>query len=160
MMSSGASGFYYNNSTWRVYWDGSGNQINTGNITAYASDERLKYNVEPIKDARKLLRQIEGVYFDWDLEECNKWGFHPPEHDMGLLAQRVQKINPHAVHPAPFDQDPINKGKSKSGKDYLTVQYEKMVPMLIQSSNEHDELIEMLLNRVTILEARLQGPSE
>ena len=77
-----------------------------------------------------------------------------------LLAQRVQKINPHAVHPASFDQDPINKGKSKSGKDYLTVQYEKMVPMLIQSSNEHDELIEMLLNRVTILEARLQGPSE
>jgi hypothetical protein len=156
MMSSGASGFYYNNSTWRVYWDGSGNQLNTGNVTAYSSDERLKYNVKPIQNARKSLRQIEGVYFDWDLEECNKWGFYPPAHDMGLLAQRVQKINPYAVHRAPFDLDPIAK-ESKSGKDYLTVQYEKMVPMLIQSSNEHDEIIDRLLERVEALEAQLKG---
>jgi hypothetical protein len=152
MMNAGASGFYYNNSTWRVYWDGSGNQINSGNVTAFSSDERLKYNIKPIENARKLLRQIEGVYFDWDLEECNKWDFFPPAHDMGLLAQRVQKINPYAVHPAPFDLDPIAKG-SKSGKDYLTVQYEKMVPMLIQSSNEHDELIDQMQARIEALEA-------
>jgi hypothetical protein len=152
MMSATASGFYYSNSTWRVYWDGSGNQINTGNVTAFSSDERLKYNIKPITGARKLLRQVEGVYFDWDLEECNKWNFFPPAHDMGLLAQRVQKINPYAVHPAPFDLDPIAKG-SKSGKDYLTVQYEKMVPMLIQSSNEHDELIDQMQARIEALEA-------
>jgi hypothetical protein len=153
MMQGAATGFYYSNSTWRVYWDGSGNQINTGNVTAYSSDERLKYNIEPIKDARKLLRQIEGVYFDWDLEECNKWNFFPPEKDVGLLAQRVQKINPYAVHPAPFDKDPLNKSGSKSGKNYLTVQYEKMVPMLIQSSNEHDELIDQMQARIEALEA-------
>lgn len=153
MMQAAASGFYYSNSTWRVYWDGSGNQVNTGNVTAYSSDERLKYNVKPIQNARKLLRQVEGVYFDWDLEECNKWDFYPPAHDMGLLAQRVQKINPYAVHPAPFDHDPLDGGKSKSGKDYLTVQYEKMVPMLIQSSNEHDELIDEMQARIDKLEA-------
>lgn len=153
MMQAAATGFYYSNSTWRVYWDGSGNQINTGNVTAYSSDERLKYNIKPILNARKLLRQVEGVYFDWDLEECNKWNFFPPAHDMGLLAQRVQKINPYAVHPAPFDHDPLEKGKSKSGKDYLTVQYEKMVPMLIQSSNEHDELIDQMQERIAKLEA-------
>lgn len=153
MFNSGATGFYYNNSTWRVYWDGSGNQINTGNVTAYSSDERLKRNVQPIQDARKLLRHVEGVYYDWDLEECNKWDFYPPEKDIGLLAQRVQKINPYAVHPAPFDHDPLDKGKSKSGKDYLTVQYEKMVPLLVQSSNEHDELIDQIQTRIDQLEA-------
>lgn len=152
MMNSSASGFYYSNSTWRVYWDGSGNQINTGNVSAYASDERLKYNIKPIESARKKLRQIEGVYFDWDLEECNKWHFFPPASDIGLLAQRVQKIVPEAVKPAPFDLDPLHKG-SKSGKDYLTVQYEKMVPMLVQSSNEHDEIIDQLLARIASLEA-------
>ena len=160
MMNSSATGFYYSNTTWRVYWDGSGNQINTGNVTAYSSDERLKYNVKPIEGARKLLRQIEGVYFDWDLEECNKWNFFPPAHDMGLLAQRVQKINPYAVHPAPFDHDPLDKGKSKSGKDYLTVQYEKMVPMLVQSSNEHDEIIDQLLERIASLEATVAKLTE
>ena len=155
MMSASATGFYYNNNTWRVYWDGSGNQINTGNVSAYASDERLKSNVKAIPNARKMLRQIDGVYFDWDLEECNKWGFNPPANDIGLLAQRVQKIVPEAVHPAPFDIDPL-AGGSKSGKNYLTVQYEKLVPLLTQTSNEHDEIIDILLDRVEALEQQLK----
>ena len=116
----------------------------------------MKRNINPIPSARKKLRQVEGVYYDWDLEECAKWDFYPPESDIGLLAQRVQKINPYAVKPAPFDIDPLVKG-SKSGKDYLTVQYEKMVPMLVQSSNEHDEIIDELLKRVAALEAQLKG---
>jgi hypothetical protein len=153
MMSSSATGFYYNNTTWRVYWDGSGNQINTGNVTAYASDERLKSNVTPIANARKMLRQIDGVYFDWDLEECNKWEFYPPAKDIGLLAQRVQKIVPEAVHQAPFDKDPLVETGSKSGKNYLTVQYEKLVPLLVQTGNEHDELIDQMQERIAKLEA-------
>ena len=71
MMSAAASGFYYNNTTWRVYWDGSGNQINTGNVTAYSSDERLKYNVANITNALDKVKAINGVTYDWDLEECN-----------------------------------------------------------------------------------------
>jgi hypothetical protein len=143
MMSSGASGFYYSNSTWRVYWDGSGNQLTTGNVTAYSSDERLKKNIVPIENPFKILGSIQGVYFDWDLEECNKWHFYPPEHDAGLLAQRVQKVYPHAVHQAPFDKDPLTSG-SKSGKHYLTVQYEKLVPVLIQAVNElKEELVKL-----------------
>ena len=153
MMSSSATGFYYNNTTWRVYWDGSGNQNNTGNVTAYASDERLKSNVTPIANARKMLRQIDGVYFDWDLEECNKWEFYPPAKDIGLLAQRVQKIVPEAVHQAPFDKDPLVETGSKSGKNYLTVQYEKLVPLLVQTGNEHDELIDQMQERIDKLEA-------
>lgn len=143
MMQSAASGFYYSNSTWRVYWDGSGNQINTGNVTAYSSDERLKKNIVPIENPFRILGSIQGVYFDWDLEECNKWHFYPPEHDAGLLAQRVQKVYPHAVHQAPFDKDPLTSG-SKSGKHYLTVQYEKLVPVLIQAVNElKEELVKL-----------------
>lgn len=152
MMNSTATGFYYSNSTWRVYWDGSGNQLTTGNVTAYSSDERLKYNITPIANARKKLRQIDGVYFDWDLEECNKWDFYPPAKDIGLLAQRVQKVVPEAVHPAPFDNDPLKEG-SKSGKNYLTVQYEKLVPLLVQTGNEHDELIDQMQERIAKLEA-------
>ncbi len=152
MMNSAASGFYFGNSTWRVYWDSSGNQINTGNVSAYASDERLKRNIKTIPGARKMLRQFDGVYYDWDLEECNKWNFFPPASDIGLLAQRVQKVVPEAIKPAPFDIDPLVKG-SKSGKDYLTIQYEKLVPVLVQSSNEHDELIDQMQARIEALEA-------
>jgi hypothetical protein len=136
MMQAAASGFYYSNSTWRVYWDGSGNQINTGNVTAYSSDERLKYNVVNIPNALDKVKAINGVTYDWDLEECNKWDFYPPKSDVGVLAQQVQKVCPEAVAFAPFDRDPLDEGKSKSGKEYLTVQYEKLVPLLIEAIKE------------------------
>ena len=149
MMSTAATGFYYSNSTWRVYWDVSGNQINTGNVTAYASDQRLKKNVLPISSALSKVNRIAGVTFDWDLEECNKWNFFPPENDVGVIAQDVQVVEPHAVKFAPFDRDPLDQGKSKSGKDYLTVQYEKLVPLLIEAVKE-------LSGKVTTLEAKLE----
>jgi hypothetical protein len=149
MMSTAATGFYYSNSTWRVYWDGSGNQINTGNVTAYSSDGRLKKNVLPIPNALWKVNQIAGVTYDWDLEECNKWNFFPPENDVGVIAQDVQAVEPHAIKFAPFDRDPLDQGKSKSGKDYLTVQYEKLVPLLIEAVKE-------LTQKVTVLEEQLK----
>jgi hypothetical protein len=136
MMSASATGFYYNNSTWRVYWDGSGNQLTTGNVTAYSSDARLKKNVQLIPNALSQLKQIRGVTYDWDLEECNRWDFFPPETDVGVIAQEVQAVQPHAVKFAPFDRDPLYNGASKSGKEYLTVQYEKLVPLLIEAVKE------------------------
>jgi hypothetical protein len=152
MMNSGASGFYYNNSTWRVYWDGSGNQNNTGNVTAYASDRRLKKNIKNIPNALGKILKINGVNYDWDLIECNRWDFHPNESDIGVIAQEIQEVCPEAVTYAPFDRDPLNKNNSKSGQDYLTVHYEKIVPLLIEGIKEQQTQIEELKNRISILE--------
>jgi hypothetical protein len=127
-----------------VYWDGSGNQINTGNVTAYSSDMRLKKNQRRIDDPLGIIRAVSGVYFDWDLEECEKWNFHPPEHDAGLLAQQVQAVYPYAVFPAPFDHDPLNGFKSRSGKNYLTVQYEKVVPVLVEAIKVLEERLDQI----------------
>ena len=152
MMNSGASGFYYNNSTWRVYWDASGNQINTGDVTAYASDKRLKKNIKNIPNALNKILKINGVRYDWDLVECNKWDFYPKSSDIGVIAQEIQQVVPEAVTRAPFDIDPLSKTDSKSGQDYLTVQYEKIVPLLIEGIKEQQSQIEELKNRIYILE--------
>lgn len=152
MMSASATGFYYNNSTWRVYWDGSGNQINTGNVSAYASDERLKRNWRRIQDPVKIVREIGGWEFDWDLEECNKWGFFPPASDIGVSAQKTQKHVPSVVTQAPFDLDPI-ANTSKSGKDYLTVRYEGLVPVLFAAVDVQAGEISALTARIAKLEA-------
>lgn len=151
MMSASATGFYYNNSTWRVYWDGSGNQINTGNVSAYASDERLKRNWRRIQDPVKVVREIGGWEFDWDLEECNKWGFFPPASDIGVSAQQTQKHVPSVVTSAPFDLDPI-ANKSKSGKDYLTVRYEGLVPVLLAAVDVQASEIEAMNSKIARLE--------
>jgi hypothetical protein len=147
MIRNDATGFYYGNSTWRVYWDGSGNQLNTGNVTAYSSDMRLKKNQRRIEDPLGICRAISGVYFDWDVEECAKWDFHPPQHDAGLLAQQVQAVYPYAVFPAPFDRDPLNSSGSRSGKNYLTVQYEKVVPVLVEAIKVLEERIDQLTHK-------------
>jgi hypothetical protein len=154
MVQGAATGFYYTNNTWRVYWDGSGNQLNTGNVTAYSSDERLKKNWAKIKDPVGIVRSIGGWTFDWDLEECNKWGFFPPKSDIGVSAQRTQRLVPEAVHPAPFDKTP--EGKSKSGKEYLTVQYERLVPVLLAAVEEQADEIDTLKSRLDKLEQLLK----
>ena len=50
---------------------------------------------------------------------------------------------PEVVKQAPFDYDTDNKC-SKSGQNYLTVQYDKIVPLLIQSIKEQQQQIEEL----------------
>ena len=144
MMTASASGFYYNNSTWRVYWDGSGNQINTGDVTAYASDGRLKNNVELIPNALLKVQALRGVSYDWDLTKCNELDFFPEPHDIGVIAQEVKAVLPEAVKFAPFDVDPLNENTSKSGENYLTVQYEKIVPLLIEAIKELNAKIDSL----------------
>jgi len=152
MINTGASGYYVNNNTWRGYWDGSGNLQNTGDVIAYASDGRLKNNIVEIPNALSKIKAIRGVYYDWDLESCNELNFYPEKSDVGVIAQEIQEVLPEAVKFAPFDRDPIKCEGSVSGENYLTVQYEKLVPLLIEGIKEQQVQIEELKNKIFILE--------
>ena len=55
---------------------------------------------------------------------------------------------PEAVKPAPFD---TNNGQSLSGENYLTVQYEKIVPLLIECIKEQQKMIENLQGQINKL---------
>ena len=95
-----------------------------GNITAYASDKRLKENVETIPDALDKVTQLRGVTFDWK-DDCEEKGFLPAmKHETGVIAQEVQAVIPDAAVPAPFDND------------YLTVKHDKIIPVLIEAIKE------------------------
>jgi hypothetical protein len=118
----------------------------TGNITAYSSDVRIKKNIKNIDNALQKLLSINGVTFNWDLEECNKWDFYPTTGiDVGVIAQEVQAVLPEVVEHAPFDKNgDKDPNPSKSGKNYLTVNYEKLVPLLIEAIKEQQKQIEEL----------------
>lgn len=155
----GASSIYggtriYNNSTFLgtqivSIGDGDNKLRCTDDIIAYASDKRLKENITNIPNALDKLLKINGVYFDWK-DETKDLGFIPSQkHDVGVIAQEIQAILPEVVTLAPFDYE---LGKSKSGKDYLTVKYEKIVPLLIESIKEQQDQIKELTNKISILE--------
>ena len=120
-----------------------------GDITALTSDKRLKTNIEIIEDPLEKINKLSGFTYDWSKEKCETAGFKPSdERQVGVFAQDIQTVLPEAVKPAPFDSE---NGKSKSGENYLTVQYEKIVPLLIESIKEQQKMIENLQGQINKL---------
>ena len=120
----------------RFYCDYNGNVTASGNITAY-SDARLKTNVKTIQNARELRKKLRGVTFDW---------IESGKHSYGLIAQEVEAHIPELVlEVKECSTDP-------NSKTIKTVDYSKLVSVLIQDGNEQDEVIEQLEARVAKLE--------
>jgi hypothetical protein len=115
----------------------------TGEITAFYSDERLKENIRPIEDALTKILSISGIKYNANLL-AKSFGY-TTENQVGLIAQEVQKVLPEAVVLAPFDRK--EDGTSKSGKDFLTIKYEKLVPLLVEAIKELNEKIKKLENK-------------
>ena len=112
---------------------GAGAIYATGNITAYYSDARLKTVSGKIENALDKVAQLSGVYYT-NNSVAKSFGYDSDEVQVGVLAQDVEAVLPQIVKAAPFDLD--EHGNSKSGENYKTVQYERLVPLLIEAINE------------------------
>ena len=105
----------------------------TNAITAFYSDRRLKTEVGRIENALDKIDQLAGVLYTQN-KLAESFGYNNYDVQVGLYAQDVQLVQPEAVKPAPFDI--ADNGSSKSGENYLTVQYEKLVPLLVEAIKE------------------------
>ena len=103
----------------------------TNNITAFYSDERLKDFEGTIINALEKIRQLNGYYFK-ENETARKLGFKNNRLQVGVSAQEVQKVLPEVVTDAPID------------KHYLTVWYDKLIPMLVEAIKELEEKVKKL----------------
>jgi hypothetical protein len=127
---------------------GNGNLAVTGEVTAYFSDARLKDNIAVITDAVDKVKQIRGVYYHASDAAVELLGEDKTVQKVGLLAQEVEAILPNVIRPAPFDVG--EDGVSKSGENYLTLQYERVIPLLVEAIKE-------LKSEVDTLKARLDA---
>jgi hypothetical protein len=118
----------------RFFCDASGNGYFDGNVTAYYSDERLKDKQGKIENALDKVEQIETFYFT-ENELAKSLGNTVDKKQVGVSAQSVKEVLPEIVHLAPFDTD-AETGESKSGEDYMTVDYAKLTPLLIEAIKE------------------------
>jgi hypothetical protein len=105
----------------------------TNNITAYYSDDRLKTRTGKIKNALDKVATLDAFYYHAN-ETAQALGYEPVA-EVGISAQQVQAIMPEVVAPAPIDDK------------YLTVRYERLVPLLIAAIQE-------LQAEIAVLKAR------
>mgnify|MGYP001462872485 FL=1 len=111
----------------------SGDIIADGDVVAFnSSDERLKDNIEVIQGSLDKIDGIRGVEFDWN-EKSPGWA-RERGHDVGVIAQEVQKVIPEIVV------------ERKNG--YLGVDYKRIVPLLIESIKELKQEVEILKKKV------------
>jgi hypothetical protein len=106
----------------------------TDDIIAFASDERLKENIEPLDNALDKVMKLSGFTYNFN-KVGQSLGFDGSIRYVGVSAQEVQAVLPEAVKPAPADPN------------YITVQYEKIVPLLIEAIKELKEEINELKGR-------------
>ena len=121
----------------------------TNEITAYYSDRRLKENVKVIDNAVTKVLSLNGITYTPN-ELAASFGYDQNVKLVGLFADEVEAVLPEATRPAPFDQD--EDGNSKSGENYKTIQYEKLVPLLVEAIKEQQQTINDQNSRIEKLE--------
>jgi hypothetical protein len=118
----------------------------TQEITSFYSDRRLKDILGPVDKSLEKLEKIRGVYYE-ENELAKELGYTKQGiKQVGFIAQEVQKVLPEVIVPAPFDSDKY--GNSISGEKYLTIMYEKVVPLLIQALKEQKDQIEYIKTKL------------
>ena len=105
----------------------------TNEITAFFSDIRLKNIEGNIDDALSKLMTLNGVYFR-ENEVAKSLGYNNDKRQVGVIAQEVNDVIPEIVLPAPIDER------------YLTVKYEKLIPLLIEAIKELKLEVDLLKN--------------
>jgi hypothetical protein len=94
----------------------------TNAITSYYSDDRLKTRLGKIENALDKICALEGFYYEAN-ETAQALGYDV-KREVGVSAQSTQRDMAEIVKPAPVDEQ------------YLTVQYEKFAPYIIEAIKE------------------------
>ena len=112
-----------------------------GDITAAnLSDKRLKDDISLIDNPLSKIMSLDAIEFNWNDKQSTHQG-----HDIGLIAQQVEKIAPEIV-------------KERSN-GYKALKYEKVIPLLVGAIQEQEEKIQILNDRVEYLLEKINSMS-
>jgi hypothetical protein len=98
---------------------------------------RLKTKTRDIESALDKVCSLSGFFYvENDL--AKELGYNNDSEQVALSAQDVEAVMPQATSLAPVDISTSEDGTtvSKSGENYLTVDYARLVPLLVEAIKE------------------------
>jgi Chaperone of endosialidase len=110
----------------------------TANSIAGTSDVRFKTNIRSVSSALDKIKQLRGVYFNWNQKAFPEKDFGAQD-ELGFIAQEVEKIVPEIVI------------KDKTKDEYRSVKYDKLVALLVEAIKEQQKQIDDLNEKVNKL---------
>ena len=132
-----------------------GNILATGDITAFYSDIRLKEDIRPVTGALSAVMSWQAIRFRPNQLASCMGPYSRRTAEVGLIAQEVREAVPEAVCLAPFDRKTEgNEQGSRSGENYLTIKYYKLIPHLVAAIKELNAKVEALTG------GRSHGPAQ
>jgi hypothetical protein len=138
--NSGSSFKWYTGAVQRMLLDGSGNLTIPGTAEAYAfahpSDRNLKQDITTITSPTEVLESLRGTHFRWKANGKPAYG---------VIAQEVQQILP----------EPVTKGDG-----HLRVDYDQLVPVLIEGWKTHQNAIGALRADNEVLQHELKAAND
>jgi hypothetical protein len=147
-----SGGIHMSDTTWVRIYNSKAFYVNNeiaaaGNVTAYYSDERLKTKTGKLDNAIDRVKRLNGFTYV-ENELARELGYKNNKQQVGVSAQEVEAVLPEAVSLAPVDYETLEDGTivSKTGENYLTVDYSRLVPLLIEAVKEQQVQIDELKN--------------
>jgi len=104
----------------------------TGDVVSAYSDERLKDKLGNITDALSKVKALSGFIYRPNRLALESSIASNDSQRVGVSAQEVKEVLPEAVMPSP------------ANSEFLTVDYDKLVPLLIEAIKELDSKIDKL----------------
>jgi len=97
------------------------------NTTLYHSDKRWKQDIRKLNSSLDRVLRLQGVKYKWRQNEYPEMNF-PDGDQIGLIAQDVETVIPEVVNEA--------------ADGYKSIDYAKLVSVLIESVKEQQEQID------------------
>jgi hypothetical protein len=121
-----------------LYYTESRNFYSPGLVMAGWSDGRLKDNLRPIGyESLEILSKMTTYRFDWNEKATELYDYLTPgKEEIGLISQDVQAALPDAVAVNKASNNPDLAVDSPDQPDYLSINYNKITPILVQAVNQ------------------------
>ena len=123
--------------------DVNGNIHGTGFPTS--SDVRFKKNITPLQNSLEKIKKLQGVKYEWnEFVNSRRDGYKLNIPIIGLIAQDVEQVVPEIVDHWKLSED---------CQDARSIDYPRLIPLLIEAMKEQQNQIEELRNEIKSLKS-------